>query len=569
MTGRKMIALLSQPEPGSEQPACLLAWPLFHSWAGRASPAQPPNPQRVTYCSKQDLLPPHLTARETLALFSALWGQSDPGRVDEILRAASLEAYADHPRIGELPRATRRALLWALAALSDPDALLVDHLTDNLSPSARLHLLRLIRAEQTRRPRTILFATADLETARTLGEEVWWVEKGMVTRRWRGVQLPAPLQAAAGYAFEFKTARAARRFLEATQASSEVLSRRLRPPRTVEILTASQERLVDLTWMAGHGLESLRSMSLQTRSLPSEWVSEPSPSGVFPVPFALAEILPLHAPGGSFRRWAAIRQLALAEWRMHFRSFWKAGNLILSGLFLLIALAAVLPAFETLEGFLRWAPAPLSLSSMIVLGLGMESINRLVNVGQAETLFRPAEGRSSARPLSLLAMYDLTAAGRGTVLAGATLGQVCLALAHAWPLLFFGVAVWMRFPQPAALLASSLLYWLLTLAAALALNFLVGSLLGKPGRGVWLGWLLWLLIPLTGYLPERFSQPWLWLWPYAGFTAAFGRLNTPTQAVLPFALGLSGAWLLGAAAWRIFRARPACWGRIERTPDET
>ena len=513
---------------------------------------------RISICSKQNLLQSHLTPRENLQLMASLVGLSGQERVDELLLTSALGDIADQERVYTLPRPSRRMLGLLIALLPNPNTLLIDDLTAGLSLQAKRGIWQFILAEQKRRPRTILYATSDLEAARFLGDEIWLLEDGQVRRKWPADEIPDALRASASFAIELKSIKTAQRFRADVEKLDCVINVRFRGDRVVEALVNEGDDIVTLTWMAGYDLVGFRSLPLEVDQLPDGWYQngtwkQESNESHEEIDSALQEIdLSL------LQMSTAIWQIALSEWRRHFRSFWKAGNLLLTGIWILTALGLIFPLFDNLEHFLRWGSLLLLLSSTMTLGLGLESISRLTTVGEMDTLFQPAQPSSKIRPLSPMVLFDLTHIGRRGLLVGISFGQFLVLMAHAWPLLFYAYAVSISFSLPPVFWAASVIFWLLTASTSLALTVLLSGMIHRPGWGLWLGWLIWLLAVASSQLPSSWA-PVVWLWPFAGYSAAFGKLLHPEQILQPLGFALLGTLLTWFFAGRAFCSRSAIW----------
>ena len=195
----------------------------------------------------------------------------------------------------------------------------------------------------------------------------------------------------------------------------------------------------------------------------------------------------------------------------------------------------------------------------MVLGLGMESLNRPIVVGETATLFQKAQPRSRKRRLSLLFLYDLTAVGRHNLLAGKIFGQYLVLLSHSFPMLIF--AGWAVSPlvRGGALLIASLLFWVGTSIAAMALTVLSTLIIKRPGIGTWLGWLSWPLVVAASYFSPPSLEPFSWLWPFTGFTIAYRHVFDGGRFYPPLALAILGTVVLCFLADFVFQSRPAIW----------
>ncbi|MCB9134675.1 MAG: hypothetical protein H6636_04560 [Anaerolineales bacterium] len=510
----------------------------------------------LTFCPSQALFPAYLTARESLQWTAALWGTPNEARLHALLAFLELSPAQQKTPLSQLPTSTLRALHWLAALLPKPEVILVDDLATGLSPPAKRQLWQLIRTTHQKYPCPVFYATQDQEAIRALAAEIWLLDGEQVTARYRPENLPEGLRTATGYAFTLNTPRATKEFLAGIANLPAVQNANQRTPRTIDVWVQESKALVDLTWQAGFDLESFR--TLPQTEIPFSLPEKDNPSQS---PFALRQALRQHSPTQRPAPpvWPAIRILGLNEWRGHFRSFWKYGNLLFTGIYLLLVLSGTVRMFSTPDNFIQLAPLFLLFSATLSVGLGLEAVNRLGSVGEEATLFHPARPLGADRPLSRLALYDLSPTPRSTILAGLGLGQFLLLLIHNWPLLFFVWGVQEAFPRNGLFLAASLGFWGLAALFSFSSAVWLGSQLPRPGWGIPLGWLGWLLAVMSGYGLATWGTPLTWLWPFAGLTAAFQHLAQPAQMWLPLMMAMPGIFLMGWMAWRAFCTRPAVW----------
>ena len=510
----------------------------------------------IQLCSKHALFPSHLNVREIMNLGAALHGLYDWERIERLLETGGLMGVSEKQLMYYLPRFETRvlSLLWSI--LPDPDLILIDDLADGLSLPARRELWQLILYEQKRRPRIILYLTQDLEAARVLGDEIWFLEGANLFCRWVGAEIPAVFQTLKGYAFIMKTTAAAQRFFTLVKSASWVKDCAIRKGNYVEVVVTDADKIVDLTLMAGFGLQAVQSLPLGVERF----------SNIFCGSQVSSELI--RFPGGTISTWkpcsnlnirqltAAITQLGFSEWRQHFRTFWKIGNIVLSSIWLMAIIQIAIMLIPDRNGdFHYWAPILLLSSSMMALGIGTQSISRLTATAETATLFQKAQPRSRERPFSTLLAYDLTATGRRGLLAGMLFGQYLILMTHSWPLLLFLVLVGLV----PSLLATGFLYWTVTSLSAMALAVILGSCFKRPGVGRWLGWVLWLPLGLGSLVfPDRL-EPYSWLWPFVGFTKVFRMSGDSRLAVMPLGLAILGTLVLWVIAQAVFSAYPAIW----------
>ena len=544
----------------------------------------------VSLCSHQRLWPSRLTVREIMQLAASLYGLDKRDRaigaacdgsaptilpiIDDLLRRTGLASSADQS-VYTLPHHLARLLGLSLALLPDPDLLLVDDVTQGLSLIAKRRLWQFLVEEQRRRPRTVVFATRDLEAIRALGGETWLIENGRIRQQWISDALPASLFQSAAYRIELKTPLAARRFShDVTAVPGLAQSCQSIDSTTVQVVVDQSTGLLPLIQMAGRDLADFRMAPLEAEYLLVHWQPDEtwqpdiqSTNLVRLSPRARAETEPRsdyrRSPRRSrLRTWQqrrrAIGLIALAELRAHFQRFWKTGNLVFSSIVLVTVLSVLLRVVDT-DRFLTWASIALLLPAGMALGFAASSIGRVSTASGAETLFEPAQPFGVEQPMSLLAWYDVTSIGRMGLLSGIALGQLVITLCHTLLFLLLWMLVLVSLNQGIGLMLASLGLLLLTVIDSLALAVVISRFIRRPGWSGWVGWLVGGATLLVIAVRPIVAQPLAWLWPYAGFAVAFERLPDPVAALAPFGLALAGTLLLCTVALRSFMAAPAVW----------
>lgn len=517
----------------------------------------------IGFCSTQGLFPSRLAVRETIRLMAALHGLDESTSRDRLLQVSALNESADQSTY-ILPRQPGRLLNLVLALWPDPDVLLIDDVTRGLSLPAQRQLCRFILEEQQRRPRTILFATRDLHVAQTLGGEVWLFDRGQILHHWQPDELPAQIFQSSAYEIDLKSPTAAHSLRDALMAQPKyVRDAQLLGTTMVRVIVDRTDQLLNVMQIAGRDLLDFRARPLEADYLLTQWPASRTASSTATretVEFEPATRLS-HKRSRSLtwrQCWRGTWHLARAEWRTHFRRGWRAGNILFSSLLVLMVMQVMLQRFE-LNQLTSWVPFVLLLLSSLILGLAGESIHRLTQVAESETLFQSARPLQATSRFSLLALYDQTPIGRTSVLLGVAAGQLGILLAHSIiPLVAWGIIVAYA-GQGWPVLIAGVAYWWLTAVNSLAITVLISGLVRRPGWNVWLGWLLWPSISLTGLLGGN-NQPLMWLWPYIGLIAAFQHLSTaPAVALVAFGLALLGTTALCILALRSFKRRPAIY----------
>ncbi len=162
------------PLPTAPHPGQITVWltnETITPWAWQTLQAQLPG--QMTFCSWQQLLQSHLTVREQVNFQASFYGDVPQVEGERLLERSGLNR-ADHKTCYYQPRLENRLLSYVLALLPDPDAILIDDLTRGLSPPAQKQVWQFISSEQALRPRTIIYLTSDIETAKAVGDEIWY-----------------------------------------------------------------------------------------------------------------------------------------------------------------------------------------------------------------------------------------------------------------------------------------------------------------------------------------------------------------------------------------------------------
>ncbi len=119
---------------------------------------------------------PHLTVRETLAHFAAMYPA--PRGVEETIALAGLEAAADR-RARTLSGGQARRLDLALALVGDPELIFLDEPTTGFDPAARRAAWQVVRALRDL-GKTILLTTHYLDEAQALADRVAIIKDGRI-----------------------------------------------------------------------------------------------------------------------------------------------------------------------------------------------------------------------------------------------------------------------------------------------------------------------------------------------------------------------------------------------------
>ncbi len=156
-----------------------LLTPTSGSIRYRGEPLGPRYRERVGIQFQSTALQDHLTVRENLRFFSALY----PVRrsLDELIALCRLEDFLDRDS-KKLSGGQRQRLLLAIALVNDPELLFLDEPTTGLDPQARRNFWDLV-SDIKAAGRTIVLTTHYMEEAYLLCDEIVIVDHGRIIAR--------------------------------------------------------------------------------------------------------------------------------------------------------------------------------------------------------------------------------------------------------------------------------------------------------------------------------------------------------------------------------------------------
>lgn len=130
---------------------------------------------------------PDLTVREIVALSAALHGRR--GDVTAVLERAGVAGFAQR-RIAVLSGGQQQRVRFAMALVADPDLIVLDEPTAGLDVEARRAFWAAMR-EETRRGRTVLFATHYLDEADAYADRIVLLRSGVIVADGTATQVKA------------------------------------------------------------------------------------------------------------------------------------------------------------------------------------------------------------------------------------------------------------------------------------------------------------------------------------------------------------------------------------------
>ncbi len=128
-----------------------------------------------------------LTVRETVAYTASLFAGTRP--VDEVLADAGITGIADR-KVAKCSGGEQQRLRFAMALLPDPALLLLDEPTTGMDVTGRRAFWEAIR-QDSRRGRTVLFATHYLEEADQYADRIVLVSQGRIVADGSGAEIKA------------------------------------------------------------------------------------------------------------------------------------------------------------------------------------------------------------------------------------------------------------------------------------------------------------------------------------------------------------------------------------------
>jgi ABC-2 type transport system ATP-binding protein len=134
---------------------------------------------RVSYIPEERGLYPRMKVRSVLAFLAALKGvpkKEIPGRIESWLKAMDLSGW-QHKEVRALSRGMQRRLEFIVAAISDPDLIVMDEPFAGLDP-LNLDLVRDIMLRMRAAGKTIILSTHIMVQAETLCDRILLIHRG-------------------------------------------------------------------------------------------------------------------------------------------------------------------------------------------------------------------------------------------------------------------------------------------------------------------------------------------------------------------------------------------------------
>lgn len=122
-----------------------------------------PEPTQIGYMPSDSGTWPNLSVAENLRFVAKIFGHYDDARAQQLLKAADLDRFTDR-LARNLSGGMRKKLGVIMAALSEPQLLVLDEPTTGVDPDSRAAILALIKAEAARGA-TVVVATTYIDEA--------------------------------------------------------------------------------------------------------------------------------------------------------------------------------------------------------------------------------------------------------------------------------------------------------------------------------------------------------------------------------------------------------------------
>jgi len=141
----------------------------------------------IGYMAHPSLLYDEMSGMENLRYFAGLYGISDDGRSENVIRGVDLDPALPRP-VGQYSQGMRQRMSLARALLNDPKILLLDEPFSNVDYRSALEMVKLI-ARLRGSGKTILLVTHQASLLEDVADEFVWMEAGQIVSRTRELKL--------------------------------------------------------------------------------------------------------------------------------------------------------------------------------------------------------------------------------------------------------------------------------------------------------------------------------------------------------------------------------------------
>ena len=141
----------------------------------------------IGYMAHPSLLYDEMSGMENLRYFAGLYGISDDGRSENVIRGVDLDPALTRP-VGQYSQGMRQRMSLARTLLHDPKILLLDEPFSNVDYRSALEMVKLI-AQLRDSDKTILLVTHQATLLEDVADEFVWMEAGQIVSRTRELKL--------------------------------------------------------------------------------------------------------------------------------------------------------------------------------------------------------------------------------------------------------------------------------------------------------------------------------------------------------------------------------------------
>ncbi|HSH04924.1 MAG TPA: hypothetical protein VLL52_20590 [Anaerolineae bacterium] len=460
----------------------------------------------VGLCLLPAQLQQHLTVREQLLLTARLHG----GGVEALSGVPFGLADYFGTRIQALPYSVQYTVCLADGLLSGAEGLLLLNLGKRLGAAAQKVLWQQIRFAQSL-GRTIFLATDDIQAVRALADEVWWLgDEGDVRRRAAVKDLPASWHEAMRYGLTCQNVRLANYWLAKIKNDFKPVTCEILPatPNIIYVTCREKDDLWHLLRVMGRAVSRFETLSIDLADMMSEVEVE---QAVEPIELVDREPMEEGSKGALAQNgWVVVRNLALVEWRRHFRSFWRGGNLLFSMIYslgILELLFVSIDLFETEKWYLITGAIALLLPLGLV-GWGVEAFFRWLDM--------------PAGTFSLVQYYQLWPIPARRLWLGLYSGHLLVLMTHSVVLFLFWLLIF--YYDPIFLLISAV-FWLWWVLISLLTATFIATWVRKRVTAIIGGWFIMIMLYLgTVYFVQR-EHILSFVWPHMSALRAFAEMN--------------------------------------------
>jgi ABC-type multidrug transport system ATPase subunit len=141
--------------------------------------------EQVGYMAHPSLLYDEMNGMENLQYFAHLYGITNNGRCEEVIRAVGLDPDLPRP-VGQYSQGMRQRMSLGRALLNNPKVLLLDEPFSNVDLNSAHEMVRLLAGFRDQR-KTIFIVTHQAALLEGVADEFVWMEFGRIAGRTRAL----------------------------------------------------------------------------------------------------------------------------------------------------------------------------------------------------------------------------------------------------------------------------------------------------------------------------------------------------------------------------------------------